>query len=290
MDEWGVNDRKFFIRDAAHEADYRGVEEAQREVWQCSDLDVVGSLTLIATQHAGGILLCAFENEEMIGFTYGFPAFEGGRVSIHSHMAAVRDAWRGRALQVGFYLKLAQREATLARGLREITWTFDPLQSLNAHFNFAKLGVTSNRYFVNFYGDASTSPLHQGFGTDRLWVNWHLDSEPVIERVDGGAGKDPANRRAAVRSDAEAPFLVLAEADRPRLADDLRQRLSAPRCRIEIPPDINALKGGDPALGRQWREATREAFLAAIEAGFMVSDFVQVKDGDLVRRAYQLTR
>ena len=156
MDEWGVNDRKFFIRDAAHEADYRGVEEAQREVWQCSDLDVVGSLTLIATQHAGGILLCAFENEEMIGFTYGFPAFEGGRVSIHSHMAAVRDAWRGRALQVGFYLKLAQREATLARGLREITWTFDPLQSLNAHFNFAKLGVTSNRYFVNFYGDAST--------------------------------------------------------------------------------------------------------------------------------------
>ena len=69
MFEWSSRDRTFSIREAHRDADYRGVEEVQREVWQCSDLDIVGSLTLIASQHAGAILLCAFEAEQMIGFT-----------------------------------------------------------------------------------------------------------------------------------------------------------------------------------------------------------------------------
>lgn len=65
-----------------------------------------------------------------------------------------------------------------------MTWTFDPLQSLNAHINFAKLGVVADAYKVNFYGETTSSFLHQiGMGTDRLWVTWLLDSPWVHERL-----------------------------------------------------------------------------------------------------------
>jgi chorismate synthase len=287
MFEWGVNDREFYIRDAQTELDYRSVEDIQRDVWKCSDLDVVGSLMLVASQHAGAILLCAFEGDEMIGFTYGFPAFEQGQVSIHSHMAAVRDNWRGREFQVGFYLKLAQREAALERQVDRITWTFDPLQSLNAYFNFVKLGVTCNRYFVNFYGDSSTSPLHQGTGTDRLWVDWYLTSDRVTEHIKSNA----AIREQKVFSvDEGAPELVLVENGEPHLASDLTEKLSGNICFIEIPHDVNKLKERDGNLARLWREASRDAFLAAIQAGFTATDFLKVKTETAPRWFYQLTR
>ena len=68
-------------------------------------------------------------------------------------------------------LKQAQRERALTLGIQRITWTFDPLQSKNAHLNFAKLGTVSDRYKPDFYGPETSSLLHRN-GTDRLWVTW----------------------------------------------------------------------------------------------------------------------
>src|SRR5262249_3905282 len=177
MFEWDVDGRHFLIRDVEGEAEFHAIEDLQKEAWSFSDLDVLPAATLIATQHAGGIVLGAFDADQMIGFAYAFPAFEEGRVSLHSHMLAVRTDYRN--CQAGFYLKLEQRERALDSGIDLITWTFDPLQSLNAHLNFSKLGVVSRRYLVNFYGEATSSPLHSGFGTDRLWVSWILNSDRV---------------------------------------------------------------------------------------------------------------
>ena len=293
MLEWEINGRRFHIREAQTGSDYEAVEEIQREAWGFADIDIVPGDMLVASQHAGGLLLCAFEGEWMIGFAYAFPALEAGKLSFHSHMLAVRSEVRN--LQAGFYLKFAQRQRALALGVHEITWTFDPLQSLNAHLNFAKLGVTSHRYFVNFYGEATSSPLHQGFGTDRLWVNWHLSSERVtgcVERLKakaegGGAG---APSEPAFTLEEDDAVLVRGEGGRPRLADSLPAGLSRSPCFIEIPYQINALKEGEPELGRAWREATRAAFLAAVEAGFTVEDFGRVDLGESRRWLYRLTR
>jgi predicted GNAT superfamily acetyltransferase len=279
MIEWDAEGRHFIIREAKSEADFHAVEEIQRVAWGFSDLDIVPAATLIATGHAGGITLGAFESEKMIGFAYGFPAFEQGRASIHSHMLAVIPEYRN--AQVGFNLKLAQRDFVLGQGLDEITWTYDPLQSLNAHLNFGKLRVTSRRYIVNFYGEQSSSPLHQGFGTDRLWVNWLVTSDRVKQRI---SRYRPSPRAVADSYDsktlppAHQPALVYSEAGRPKLSD-FDSLLSSNRCLIEIPHDITALKQRDPKIGVEWREATRRAFLAAIGAGFIVEDFLRA-DGD----------
>ena len=287
MFEWETNGKHFVIREAESEAEYHEVEDLQREAWGFSDLDIVPAATFIATRWAGGLVLGAFDRDRMIGFAYGFPAYEDGRASIHSHMLAVKPEYRN--AQAGFYLKLAQRDFALRKGIDEITWTFDPLQSLNAHLNFAKLGVISRRYIVNFYGETTSSPLHQGFGTDRLWVRWLLTSDRVRERVEPDRqamrSSDPAFDLDYQRQSA----LVSNEEGLPRLAD-FGAALSNKHCLIEIPHDITSIKERDPDRGRVWREATRAAFLAGLEAGFTVQDFLRKKEERGSRWLYLLTR
>ncbi|HSB09618.1 MAG TPA: hypothetical protein VLM38_09050 [Blastocatellia bacterium] len=299
MFEWKINEHRFYIREVRGEAEFHAIEDLQKEAWSFSDLDIVPAATLIATQHAGGILLGAFEDGLMIGFAYAFPAFEEGRTSMHSHMLAVKPEYRN--FQAGFYLKLAQRERTIESGLDEITWTFDPLQSLNAHLNFTKLGVISNRYIVNFYGEETSSPLHQGFGTDRLWVRWLLNSDRVKQRISEQRSVhsiDSAARRRSVLSGPSARLedasileaaLVYSEDARPRLAE-FESRLSSATSTIEIPHNINALKEREPKLGTEWREATRAAFLAAMNAGLVVEDLLRVECDPFPRWFYLLRR
>ena len=65
-------------------------------------------------------------------------------------------------------------------GLDLIEWTYDPLQAMNAHLNFAKLGVVAEEYAENIYG-TSSSPLHQGNPTDRFVAEWWIRT-PHVER------------------------------------------------------------------------------------------------------------
>jgi predicted GNAT superfamily acetyltransferase len=289
MFEWQIEGRRFHIREARSEDEFHTIEDLQREAWQFSDLDVVPFATLIATQWAGGVVLVALEADAIIGFAYGFPAYEEGRVSIHSHMLAVKPDYRN--LKAGLYLKLAQRDWVLDKGLSEITWTFDPLQSLNAHLNFARLGVISDRYIVNFYGEASSSPLHQGFGTDRLWVRWLLDSDRVKRRIEADRHPTPLPLWPPDLEDAgSSPGMLVYRDGNSPFTNDFPSRLSGPHCLIEIPHDITAFKRLEPEGARAWREATRRAFQAALEAGFVVEDLLKVAGEPVSRWFYLLAR
>src|SRR5208282_3823203 len=106
--------------------------------------------------------------------------FADGTVFLHSHMTGVHGDYRDRG--VGRALKLFQREEALGRGIRVIVWTFDPLETRNAHFNLNRLGAISRKYLPNLYG-LTTSPLHWGLPTDRLWAEWQLDSQRVVAAV-----------------------------------------------------------------------------------------------------------
>jgi len=82
--------------------------------------------------------------------------------------------------------------------------------------------------------------------------------------------------------------LIYSEGSRPLLGDF--RGLSASRCSIEIPNNINALKESEPKLGVEWRKATRAAFLAALDDGFFAEDFVRVEGSEAPRWFYLLKR
>jgi chorismate synthase len=249
------------LRDISSIAEMREVEELQKEVWGMSDRDIVPLTHLIAAREVGGILIGAFAGNCLVGFVYGFPGFESGHPVIHSHMAAVKESYRGR--QLGYQLKLAQREKTLNQGINRMSWTFDPLQSLNAHFNFSKLGVVSNQYRVDFYGETSSSFLHRG-GTDRLWVSWLLDSPRVNQRLDVKSPVEPSFHEL----EGLAHLVRVGSKSRP-LRNERAEALTLPQLIIEIP----AQELEDPGLVLDWRDATRLAFTKALGAGYLVEEF-----------------
>jgi predicted GNAT superfamily acetyltransferase len=174
------------IRDLRTVADLTAVEELQREVWGFSDLDVVSGSILRVMLEIGGVLLGAFDGETLVAFNSGFAGYRRGHLEVHSDMLAVREAYRDRGL--GYRLKMAQRDRVLAMGIDRITWTFDPLRSRNGYFNFRKLGVVSDEYRVNFYGESTSSFLH-GTGTDRLWVTWFLNRSIARVRDEARPGQ-----------------------------------------------------------------------------------------------------
>lgn len=255
------------IRDIDLLTEMPALEALQREAWGVEDLDVLPLTIFAATKAVGAVLLGAYDGSTLVGFVYGFVGIEHGQIINHSHMLAVKNSYRN--LNLGYKLKLAQRDRVLAANINRITWTFDPLQSLNAYFNFQKLGVIADSYKINFYGAATTSFLHQ-LGTDRLWVSWLLTSERVRQRL-----VEERPKQNLVEQFAETAALVEVG---PNEAPHINSSgiVGQEHLRIEIPVNINRLELEQPQAALKWREATRWAFTEAIAAEYLVEEFFRV--------------
>ncbi len=157
-------------------------------------------------------------------------------------MMAVAKDFQNRG--VGARLKWAQRARALEEGRRFIRWTWDPVQSRNAHFNLNRLGVTVRRYAANYYGtDYSTvtgkfgEPL--GLDSDRLVAEWTLDS-PRVEALARGETPEP---------------------------------LGEPSAAVEIPPNWSALVREDAEAARRELLRVRTEFQDALTRGLVCAAF-----------------
>ena len=270
------------IRDIDLISQIRQVEELQIEVWGFSDRDVVPADQLMVAKEVGGLLIGAFAGKTLVGFAYALLSIERDRPQFHSHMLAVKSDYRN--LGLGYKLKLAQRERALARSITRMTWTFDPLQCMNAHFNIAKLGVVSDRYKINFYGESTSSFLHR-HGTDRLWATWHLDSARVCQRLRAGI----VGEAVPARLDECTRLVQLGSDDAPHGVDSA-QGTGQRHVLIEIPEDIGTLELRDSSLAVAWREVTRLAFTTSLAAGYVVEEFRKVNRGPKRVGIYMLVR
>ena len=264
-------------RDLTTLDDFAGVVELEREIWGPGYDEVVPVPILAVTVMRGGILIGAFdssrdsgspraassgERDRMIGFVYSLPGIRHGRPMQWSHMAGVLDGFRDAG--VGYQLKVLQRERALAMALDLIEWTYDPMQAMNAHLNFAKLGVIAEEYEINVYGE-STSPLHKGNPTDRLVAEWRLGDARVTERLRGAAPL--------------APVLTVERANRAQPAGEWLQpaavdlAIDAKRISIEIPTGFTQLLSSAPDLALEWRMTTRELFTTYFARGYQAVEF-----------------
>lgn len=255
------NPETIVIRDIEHLSEMRQIEQLQKRIWGVSDLDVLPAMALLPLKEVGAILIGAFDEDQMVGFVFGFPGLNSGRIIIHSDMLGVVQEYRSYSL--GLLLKLAQRERALSMGIDTITWTFDPLRAVNANLNFARLGVTASRYEVDYYGKTS-SFLHQD-GTDRLWVTWALNSQRTRDRI--GSGK---SNQLDTRFFQDSTVLVrCVERSQPLITNEPLSESSL----IEIPANVSEASKEEPNLAGEWRAATRRAFTEALKSGYVVEDF-----------------
>jgi predicted GNAT superfamily acetyltransferase len=255
------------IRPPTTMREYQTIERLQSEIWG-SSAGVTPVHVLLTIAKEGSLVLIALDNEEPIGFAYGFLGFtEDNRVKMASHQLGVLPAYQDR--QIGHQLKLAQREAALAKNLNLITWTFDPLQGRNARLNLRKLGTVCNTYIPNFYGNM-TDELNRGLPSDRFRVDWWIASEYVAQRVAGQFIK---------------PELPSSEYPVLNPAQLLKNGLPAPAetfdlpnsnfCLVEIPVNLPTLKNVAPNLALKWRLQTREIFETAFSQGYTAVDLLR---------------
>jgi predicted GNAT superfamily acetyltransferase len=265
------------IRDLRTLDDCRRIVELEKAIWGYTDADdLVPAIMLFLCAKRGGILIAAERDGGVWdGFAFSMASIVDGRPAQWSHMMGVVPGSREAGL--GRQLKLAQRDRALAMGIELIEWTFDPLQAVNAHLNFAKLGAIATTYEVNIYGDSS-SVLHRGTPTDRLIAEWWIQRPHVERRIaapsPGAAGRIVARDRGA----ADAPVLnepvsrepwdVPAAAARP---------VEGPRVLIRVPARFTDMQAAQPDLALAWRLQTRELFTSCFARGYRAVDFL--KDG-----------
>lgn len=216
----------------------------QKEVWRFDDLDIIPLRMFVVSEKIGGQIIGAFDGETLAGFAFSIPGSRNGHSYLHSHMLAVREAFRNFGL--GRRLKLAQREDAIARGFELLEWTFDPLEIKNAYLNLVRLGAIARRYSVNHYG-LSSSPLQGGLPTDRLVAEWWLKSKRVTDLLDRGSS--------------------------PRFAAEQK---------ISVPAQIYEWKSSDASRGKaaEIQKRNRQQFLDAFCGGLAALGYERDPEGN----------
>lgn len=264
------------------------VEDLQRRIWPGSETDIVPAHILHAAVHNGGLLIGAFTRpmtaedqpsytQEMIGFVFGFPGFydtpDGPRLKHCSHMLGVDPRYRNQGL--GFALKRAQWQMVRHQGIDRITWTYDPLLSLNAHLNIHRLGAVCNTYFRNFYGEMRDE-INAGLPSDRFQVDWWVNSRRVVHRL---SRKPRSALKLNQLTSAQISIINPASLDssnhlHPGEIQFPVKRQPDSLVMVEIPSDFLTLKQTLPELALEWRMHIRTIFETLFEQGYLVTDFI----------------
>src|SRR6266571_1577327 len=116
------------IRECTSVEDYQQCVNLEKTVWKDDDLGIMPIRLYMISKACEAPTIGAFDaSGRLVGFVHTMIGLMGRNVAYHSHLAAVVEDMRHR--QIGFRMKLAQRQRAIEAGVALIFWTFDPLQS-----------------------------------------------------------------------------------------------------------------------------------------------------------------
>ncbi|MFI1432052.1 GNAT family N-acetyltransferase [Streptomyces lydicus] len=238
------------LRELHGMAEFDSASLLYAEIWGTGPAGApVSAEVMRALAHAGNYVAGAYEDGRLVGASVAFFGTPTG-TTLHSH---ITGAAKGRG--IGLALKLHQRQWALTRGLKRITWTYDPLIRRNAYFNLVKLGARPEEYLRSFYGTMDDA-INGGDETDRVLAAWDLSASPATP---GAPDVDvPANAAHGVRDHCGLPQLGATDAE---------------FVLIDLPDDIESLRRADAGAARAWRLAVRQTLGSLLSDGARVVGF-----------------
>jgi predicted GNAT superfamily acetyltransferase len=250
------------------------VRRLESKIWGESD-SVPTHQTITAVKN-GGLVLGAFFNGKLIGFQYSFPGFNGQSIYLCSHILGTDEQFRNKG--IGEKLKLAQCEEALKLGYSLITWTYDPLESINGYLNIGKLGGVCSTYIPNCYGEMDDL-LNSGIPSDRFLVEWHIGKE-----------------KAVVGNEMDEEFVLANSVLQWNLQEKgLPVASTAPLHKgiikfVPIPKNYRIIRETDLSLATDWRMQTRTVFTELFSQGWQVSGFKKMNSPEIPVNFYILTK
>ncbi len=211
---------------------------------------------LMAHCHEGGLIIGGFDGEKLVSALYSFPCISNGDIFLYSHLLLVDCKYIG--LNIGIKLKEFQARSAIEKGYKKIKWTFDPLESKNAHINFNKLGAVSDKYKENYYGNMRDN-LNFGIESDRLIVEWNVNEKRPVE----GISLKQCKPIAKVGWDSERKAPIIYEWSKKNV-----EFISIP-----IPDNIQQIKKLSLKLVEHWRRNIREMFSYYFSKGYVICGF-----------------
>lgn len=254
------------------------VRRLESKIW--GDFDSIPVHQTSTAVKNGGLVLGAFNNGNLIGFQYSFPGFDGKSVYLCSHVLATDPNFRNHG--VGEKLKLAQRDEAKKKGYSLITWTYDPLESINGYLNIQKLGGVCSTYIPNCYGDMDDL-LNSGIPSDRFLVKWdigQLDNNKNGQDLDYELiKKNSVLQWETLDNDVPIPSSSVLDA---------KQVLES--IFVAIPKNFRIIKEKNFDVAQEWRMKTRVIFTKLFNEGWQVTGFKKIEQPEIPVNFYMLTK
>lgn len=227
------------------------VQQLEFDVWGMPAIPLHQTLTAVKN---GGIVVGAYQEDKLVGFSYGFSGFREGKSYLCSHMLGIDEKYR--SLGIGEKLKYEQRAIAIDRGYDLMVWTFDPLETRNAYLNLSKLKGICYTYIENCYGEMKDG-LNKGLPSDRFEVSWHLTSDYVVNDIAiGVANAIPVASYELTKQG----LLCLKMTENLEFKEEMYT--------LPVPKDFQALKAQNPSLALDWRFKTRNILKQLFSAGY----------------------
>ncbi|WP_240675827.1 GNAT family N-acetyltransferase [Ammoniphilus sp. CFH 90114] len=259
------NLQELIIRTVSSTEELTLVRDLEKMVWASDDpVPVHQTLTVVKN---GGMVIGAFLNNQLIGFQYSFPGFDGRKVYLCSHSMGIHPDYR--KLGIGEKLKLKQREEARRLGYKLITWTYDPLETVNGYLNLTKLGAFCRTYVENCYGDMPDI-LNAGLPSDRFLVEWN----PEQERSERALMEMGQNDPVTIQVDTES--YVFPVPKNLILNENFSSFIWVP-----VPSAFQKIKLQDMKLALDWRLKTREVFTFYLNRGWVVTQLTKGNGPDI---------
>jgi predicted GNAT superfamily acetyltransferase len=253
------------------------LDALQREIWPEMPECVIPAPLLASLAINGGAVLGAWDGARLVGGAVallGAASLDEDRpamanLKLASERVMVLPEYRNQG--IGYHLKLAEYQFATRRGIRLMTWMYDPLAGPYAHLSVRKLGAVVSGFLPAFH-TSSGGPL--ATNPDRFHVEWWLAGGRAVERLKKRA-------RAPLTLDhylgAGTRILNPATLDGQALpvpSDDFIQPQSALSL-IEIPDRLDEIQRKDRGLLEAWQAHTRAIFGSVLSQGFVLTDFLR---------------
>lgn len=233
-------------------AEMEQMQELEGRIWGMTTIPTHQTLTAVKN---GGIMVGAYINNQLIGFSYGFAGFDNGKSYLCSHMLGIDQAYRSQG--IGEMLKQKQREIATHKGYDMMKWTYDPLETRNAYLNLTKLNGICNTYIENCYGEMQDG-FNKGLPSDRFEIHWHLKSPYVVKKQKINA-ENPITLNTITFNQEGLPVFEQGNTHR---------ELSEYSYSVDVPKVFQGLKVSSKELALDWRRKTRTLFQRLFQSGY----------------------